>query len=146
MLWLGRDRAIVRNCVDDRYPWLFRGPCVRRPEIDAGGQSEENVVGRDRRYGRRRDRGAGRRSLFGSLDKRAIVVVALILSVLAQCGDLFESAVKRRFGAKDSSHLIPGHGGVMDRLDGFWAAALAACLIGLLRNGFDGPARGLLLW
>ena len=85
-------------------------------------------------------------SLFGSFDKRAIVVIALILSALAQCGDLFESWVKRQFGAKDSSHLIPGHGGVMDRLDGFWAAALAACLIGLLRSGLDGPARGLLLW
>ena len=76
----------------------------------------------------------------------AIIVVALVLSVLAQVGDLFESWVKRQFGAKDSGHLIPGHGGVMDRLDGFWAVAVAACLIGVLRGGFDGPGRGLLLW
>ncbi|MGB6349418.1 MAG: phosphatidate cytidylyltransferase [Pseudolabrys sp.] len=84
--------------------------------------------------------------LFGSFNKLSIVIVALMLSVLAQLGDLFESWVKRLFGAKDSSNLIPGHGGVMDRIDGFWAAALAGCLIGLLRGGFDAPARGLLVW
>ncbi|MGA9083774.1 MAG: phosphatidate cytidylyltransferase [Pseudolabrys sp.] len=84
--------------------------------------------------------------LFGSFNSLAIIIIALVLSVLAQVGDLFESWVKRQFGAKDSSRLIPGHGGVMDRLDGFWAAAFAACLIGLLRGGFDGPGRGLLLW
>lgn len=84
--------------------------------------------------------------LVGSFNSLAIIIIALVLSVLAQFGDLFESWVKRQFGAKDSSRLIPGHGGVMDRLDGFWAAAFAACLIGLLRGGFDGPGRGLLLW
>ncbi|MGA7388992.1 MAG: phosphatidate cytidylyltransferase [Pseudolabrys sp.] len=84
--------------------------------------------------------------LFGLSTKLAIVVIALVLSVLAQVGDLFESWVKRQFGAKNSSHLIPGHGGVMDRLDGFWAAVVAGCLIGLLRGGFDEPARGLLVW
>jgi phosphatidate cytidylyltransferase len=73
-------------------------------------------------------------------------VLALVLSIVAQGGDLLESAIKRRFGAKDASSLIPGHGGVMDRLDGFWAAALLACVIGLLRGGFDAPARGLLVW
>jgi len=84
--------------------------------------------------------------LFGTLDKGTIAVVALLLSVVAQLGDLLESWVKRQFGAKDASHLIPGHGGVMDRLDGFWAAALAGCLVGLLRGGFDNAARGLLVW
>jgi phosphatidate cytidylyltransferase len=73
-------------------------------------------------------------------------VVALLLSVLAQAGDLFESAVKRRFRAKDASHLIPGHGGLMDRLDGFLVAALAALIIGIVRQGMDAPGRGLLLW
>lgn len=72
--------------------------------------------------------------------------LAFVLSIVAQGGDLFESAIKRRFGAKDASHIIPGHGGVMDRLDGFWAAALIGCLIGLSRGGFDGAARGLLVW
>jgi phosphatidate cytidylyltransferase len=72
--------------------------------------------------------------------------MALLLSILAQAGDLFESAVKRRFGAKDASRLIPGHGGLMDRLDGFLVAALAALVIGILRQGIGSPARGLLVW
>ena len=85
-------------------------------------------------------------SQFGPFNKTAIATVALLLSVVAQLGDLLEFWVKRQFGAKDASHLIPGHGGVMDRLDGFWAAALLGCLVGLLRGGFDGAARGLLVW
>jgi phosphatidate cytidylyltransferase len=85
-------------------------------------------------------------SLFGTFNWTAIPIVALLLSVVAQAGDLLESWVKRQFGAKDASHLIPGHGGVMDRIDGFWAAALIGCLIGLSRGGFDGAARGLLVW
>jgi len=76
----------------------------------------------------------------------ALAVLALALSVFAQGGDLFESFLKRRFHAKDSSHLIPGHGGLMDRLDGFVTASVAAALIGLLRGGFEAPGRGLLIW
>jgi phosphatidate cytidylyltransferase len=72
--------------------------------------------------------------------------IALVLSIVSQAGDLFESAVKRRFGVKDASHVIPGHGGLMDRLDGFLAAAGMAALVGLLRGGPDASARGLLLW
>jgi phosphatidate cytidylyltransferase len=60
-----------------------------------------------------------------------IPFVAFILSVFSQVGDLFESFIKRRFGVKDSSRLIPGHGGVMDRVDGLVFACFAAFLLGL---------------
>ena len=84
--------------------------------------------------------------MLGSVNAGTIAVIALVLSVCAQLGDLLESWIKRRFGVKDASGLIPGHGGAMDRLDGFWAAALAACVVGLLRGGFDNAARGFLVW
>jgi phosphatidate cytidylyltransferase len=57
-----------------------------------------------------------------------LLSLAFLLSVASQVGDLFESFVKRRFGVKDSSHLIPGHGGVMDRVDGLVFASFAAFL------------------
>ena len=75
-----------------------------------------------------------------------LLLAAAVLSVASQLGDLLESAVKRRFGVKDSSHIIPGHGGLMDRLDGFVAAVVLAALFGFLRGGADGVGRGLMIW
>jgi phosphatidate cytidylyltransferase len=75
-----------------------------------------------------------------------LLMLSATLSVASQLGDLFESAVKRRFGVKDSSHIIPGHGGLMDRLDGFVAAVVLAALFGFLRGGADGVGRGLMVW
>jgi phosphatidate cytidylyltransferase len=75
-----------------------------------------------------------------------LLLLSAGLSVISQLGDLFESAVKRRFGVKDSSHIIPGHGGLLDRLDGYVAAVVAAAIFGLLRDGADGVGRGLMVW
>jgi phosphatidate cytidylyltransferase len=83
---------------------------------------------------------------FGIEELAAVAVVALVLSAISQVGDLAESAIKRRFNAKDASQLIPGHGGLMDRLDGFVAASIAGTLIGMAHGGFDAPARGLMVW
>jgi phosphatidate cytidylyltransferase len=57
---------------------------------------------------------------------------AAVLAVATQAGDLLESAIKRHFKVKDTSSLIPGHGGLLDRLDGLLAAAPAAMILALL--------------
>jgi phosphatidate cytidylyltransferase len=67
-------------------------------------------------------------------------VLAALLAIVAQAGDLLESAVKRRLRIKDTSHLIPGHGGLFDRLDAILAAAPVAALLALALG------RGVVLW
>jgi phosphatidate cytidylyltransferase len=79
--------------------------------------------------------GAATVSLAGAGDFRTGLLLALPLSIAAQAGDLFESAVKRRFGVKDSGRIIPGHGGVLDRVDGLFGAAALAWLLAVLGLG-----------
>ena len=74
----------------------------------------------------------------------ALALVSVALALACQMGDLVESWVKRRFGAKDMSQLIPGHGGLLDRIDGLLFAAVLAGLIAL-RNPAS-PGHGLLIW
>lgn len=89
---------------------------------------------------------AGGFAAFGLGKIGPILLLGAALSIVSQFGDLFESAVKRRFGVKDSGHIIPGHGGLLDRLDGFVAAVVMAAIFGLLRFGVDGVGRGLMVW
>ena len=70
----------------------------------------------------------------------------LVAAACAQGGDLFESAMKRRAGVKDSSRLIPGHGGLMDRLDGFIVAVALTTLTAWVRTTGDWIAPGLFQW
>ena len=59
-----------------------------------------------------------------------LVAISIVVSVASQMGDIAESALKRKMGAKDSSNLIPGHGGLMDRFDGMLGASLFMLIIG----------------
>lgn len=72
-----------------------------------------------------------------------LAVTGAALSLVAQMGDLAESALKRLFGLKDASHLIPGHGGFMDRMDSIVAVAVAAALFAFAVGPHE-PARALL--
>jgi phosphatidate cytidylyltransferase len=74
------------------------------------------------------------------------LLIAATTSVLGQLGDLSESAIKRRFRVKDSGDIIPGHGGLMDRLDSLTFGALFICGLGLLHGGDGAVAAGVLFW
>ena len=76
----------------------------------------------------------------------ALFWLGLATAIVSELGDLFESALKRRFGVKDSSGLIPGHGGLMDRLDAFTSASFFAAVVAILHPKGDYIASGLFQW
>jgi len=76
----------------------------------------------------------------------ALISLGLVTAIVSELGDLFESALKRRFGVKDSSGLIPGHGGLMDRLDAFVAASVFAAAVAGLNSRGPFIASGLFQW
>ena len=78
--------------------------------------------------------------LYDPAHMAVIAAISAVSAVVAQAGDLFESWVKRRWGVKDSSGIIPGHDGVLDRVDGLLAAALAVAVLTLASG------RPVLVW
>ncbi|MFC4270396.1 phosphatidate cytidylyltransferase [Sneathiella chungangensis] len=73
----------------------------------------------------------------GQIAPIAVLGLGAICAILAQVGDFAESAWKRHFGIKDASNLIPGHGGVMDRLDGIFLTAPLLMVLVMLKNGMQ---------
>jgi phosphatidate cytidylyltransferase len=84
--------------------------------------------------------------VIGSNEFLRAALLGGVLSVAAQAGDLFESRIKRRFDVKDSGGLIPGHGGVMDRLDGYLAAAVVFAMIDVTRDMAGVGAARFIVW
>src|SRR5690606_11337477 len=74
------------------------------------------------------------------------LVLSMSISILGQAGDLTESAIKRHFRIKDSGDIIPGHGGLMDRLDSLTFGAILVLFVGSLHAGYGAVAEGLLYW
>jgi len=75
-----------------------------------------------------------------------LALVAASVAAFSQVGDIFESAAKRNFGVKDSSNILPGHGGILDRVDGLVFAAVLCAVLGILRAGVEAPGKGLMVW
>lgn len=76
----------------------------------------------------------------------SILKLVVIFSLISQCGDFFESYVKRRFAVKDTGSFLPGHGGILDRMDGQIFLLIAAGVYAFFAGPMDQMAASLLIW
>jgi phosphatidate cytidylyltransferase len=90
--------------------------------------------------------GGAAASLLAGSRPLLLAACSLLIGIASQLGDLAESWLKRRSGIKDASNIIPGHGGLFDRVDGLLVGALVAALIAFLLGGGTAPASALLSW
>lgn len=150
--WIGLAMCCVEGLRDDpvygfeAVLWLFLTVIAS----DVGGYFGGRLIGGPKLWPRLSPKktwagslaGMALAALVGALFSRMttgtfveeVVPVSALVAFVAQLGDLGESALKRRFGAKDSSGLLPGHGGVLDRLDGLMAAAIVSAAITFARG------------